>query len=80
MKLVTEEDFKCIDCKKSTLDSEGGKDYYMLTHGLWDKFGAGDEMLCMTCIESRLGRKLIKSDLLCCPLNNQINKYTSKLK
>jgi len=60
--------WNCLDCKIHThLIGE----YYMLKHDLWkivnpDYHG----MLCISCVEERLGRKLKKRDFLDCLLNN----------
>lgn len=69
--------FICKDCGKNTMGSN--KDYYMITNELWKKYGVGKGMLCMKCIEKRIGRKLTKIDILVCPLTTIINKYTSKI-
>ncbi len=67
----------CKDCGKDTYIDE--KDYYMVTEKIWKKFGLnGRGMLCMNCMELRLGRKLIKTDLRKCDLNNW-NYYTQKI-
>ena len=58
----------CKDCKKDTFLSSD-IDYYMVTHELWKKYGVGEDMLCISCFEDRLGRKLTKNDLLDCALN-----------
>lgn len=67
----------CKDCGKDTFIER--KDYYMVTHDLWYKFGVGNGMLCMDCIENRIGRKLTKSDILVCPLTLDYNPYTSAI-
>ena len=68
----------CKDCNKNTFESSE-VDYYMLTHELWDRIGVGDGMLCIACVEERLGRKLKAEDLLDCPLNDSMNEYTQKI-
>lgn len=59
----------CVDCNKNCINDD--KDYYMVKNNLWKKIGVGEKMLCMDCLESRIGRKLIKKDILVCPLTNQ---------
>ena len=68
----------CVDCGKDTFLSNS-KDYYMVTHELWKKYGVGDGMLCMDCMEDRLGHKLTTKDILDCPLNTIINDYTMQI-
>ena len=72
------EGWYCLDCNKNTFETSE-KDYYMLTHELWYGLGMSDGMLCISCVEKRLGRVLRPEDLLDCPLNNGINKYTRKI-
>lgn len=53
------------------------KDYYMLKDEVWEKiFPMNNGMLCMSCAESRLGRKLQKEDILVCRLTTEDNFYT----
>lgn len=67
----------CKDCGDSTFDHP--RDYYMVKCWVWNKYadgtsyrtrrGAWDEeklsgMLCMACLETRMGRKLRPSDLM----------------
>jgi hypothetical protein len=51
----------------------------MIKDELWKKYGVGYRMLCMDCIENRLGRKLQKDDLTDCPLNTEDNEYTKAI-
>ena len=45
-------------------------EYYMLTHVVWAQANpAIDGMLCIGCVEQRLGRKLNASDFMDCELN-----------
>ena len=67
----------CLDCEKDTfLD---WKDYYMVNHNIWKAYGVGDGLLCMDCIEKRLGRKLTKEDILDCILTRVMNPYTKEI-
>ena len=65
--------FLCKDCGKDCGIDD--KDYYMVKHEIWQRHGVGERMLCMDCMENRLGHKLTASDLLDCPLNT-FNEYT----
>lgn len=67
----------CHDCKKDTY--EDPKDYFMVTFDLWEQYGAGKDLLCVDCMEHRIGHKLQKEDLLDCPLNTQINPHTKAI-
>jgi|SRR3989344_5365328 len=58
----------CQDCTKSTCRD----DYYMVHHDLWlrahpENYG----MLCLTCLQTRLGRTLIDQDFLDIHLNRR---------
>jgi len=67
----------CKDCQKDCfLD---GKDYFMVQHDIWKKYGVGLGLLCMSCMEERIGRKLIKDDILVCHVTTHWNPYTSKI-
>lgn len=78
MRLTTDEQWKCVDCDKDTLNSSS-KDYYMVTDKLWDKYGVGERMLCMECMETRIGHKLTPEDISDCSINTCINEYTMNI-
>ena len=60
--------FLCVDCRADTALCE----YYMLKDRLWRRImGNRDGMLCIGCVEERIGRLLIKTDFLPCPLNKE---------
>lgn len=43
---------------------------YMIKHSLWKKVAKdNDFLLCLFCVESRLGRKLYKRDFIEAPIN-----------
>lgn len=65
--------FECVDCNKDTMNSV---DYYMVTDAVWEKHGVGNDMLCIGCIEKRIGHKLKANDLVHCPVNLHYNPYT----
>lgn len=60
--------FKCQDCEVNTGEIH---EYYMLLDDLWmqirDKYHG---MLCIGCVEKKLGRKLNKQDFVDVPINN----------
>ena len=67
-------EFNCKCCGKSTLTN---RDYYMLEDKLWLELNNGkyEGMMCMDCVESKLGRKIAIKDLAPVPLN-MINEDT----
>jgi hypothetical protein len=68
--------FDCLDCNRSTLEL---REYYMVQFVLWDQVHPENKgMLCIECLEKRLGRKLTSTDFTECPLN-EINKTDSSL-
>lgn len=58
--------WKCKDCRKDTHN-----EYYMVHDSLWKKAVPkdGSIMLCILCLEKRLGFKLCRFDFTLCPLN-----------
>ncbi len=62
-------DFHCLDCGQDT-GHHGLREYYMLRDAIWKKICNIRGMLCIGCVERRLGRVLTRSDFTACPLNN----------
>lgn len=59
----------CIDCDVNTMDID---EYYMLKEEVWLSIVPEDKgMLCIKCVEQRLGRKLAPEDFSYCPLNEE---------
>lgn len=54
----------CHDCA-CFVDDE----YYMVRNSLWKRYGEGEDMLCVGCLEGRMGRQLKPSDFTQCELN-----------
>lgn len=67
----------CKGCGKNCFLSE--YDYYMIQDRLWNACGVGNEMLCIECLQTRIGRKLTYKDFTNCPLNEK-NTFVQKLK
>ena len=67
----------CCDCGKDCFIDD--RDYYMIQHDLWEKHGVGEGMLCMDCIEGRLGHKLTKEEILPCFVTEIHNPYTKSI-
>lgn len=60
--------FRCLGCGVDTLWL---KEYYMIHKHLWMTVNADDDgMLCIGCVESRLGRALTASDFTDAPVNS----------
>lgn len=58
--------WSCQDCSISTI----GDNYYMIQHKLWKRVHPNYVgMLCLGCLEVRLGRPLIKADFIKAPVN-----------
>jgi hypothetical protein len=62
-------EYLCIDCGRDTL---GIDEYYMVTDSVWGDATPFDEggMLCIECLELRLGRILVQADFMDCPVNS----------
>lgn len=63
-------EFNCLDCGLNTLFAN---EYYMVQHDLWDSVTAstkGKGMLCVGCLEVRVGRVLVWSDFTDAPINH----------
>jgi|SRR6516162_9561785 hypothetical protein len=56
--------FDCNDCGISTFN-----EYYLVLENIWDNYGCGDGMLCIGCLEKRIGRKLRTTDFVQCHMN-----------
>lgn len=69
-------EFECVDCGENTHFTN---EYYMVQFELWNEYGAGDGMLCVGCLENRIGRKLNKADFFDCPVNNGIFGLSERL-
>jgi len=66
-------EFICLDCNVSTHEIN---EYYILKNQLWANVHPDNKgMLCIGCVEDRLGRKLNKDDFLECPLNSEHNMF-----
>ncbi len=67
--------FYCIDCKKDTW-----YEYYTVNNRLWKKINPKiSGMLCIGCVETRLGRKLKKADFADKPINTKKFTRTPRL-
>lgn len=58
----------CQVCHVDTLES--ASDYYMLKNRIWRSVCISPRgMMCLSCVESRLGRKLVREDFTGAPIN-----------
>ena len=58
---------ECVLCGVNTMDIG---EYYMVKRNLWKKYGAyGDGVLCIGCLEERMGRRLVRADFTKAPVN-----------
>jgi hypothetical protein len=65
----------CLDCGVDT-SGRGIAEYYMVANEVWLVANPADAgMLCIGCIEKRLGRKLKSDDFLACPLNDHPTRF-----
>lgn len=61
-------DFSCISCNFNTLY---GKEYYMVLDEIWLTVNPRDKgMLCIGCVEQKLGRELVRADFTDAPINS----------
>lgn len=49
--------FKCLDCGADT-SKHGIQEWYMVTQRMWDKVAKDGDVLCIGCLEKRLGKVL----------------------
>lgn len=61
----------CKQCK-------GLNEPYMVTSSIWKIAGVGQGFLCITCLESNLGRKLKLKDFISAPINEGIFGFDAK--
>jgi len=70
--LREDEKWYCLDCDRFQLDHNS--EYYMVKDAIWYGVTYGQEcegMLCIGCLEGRLGRGLTAADFTDCPLNRE---------
>lgn len=61
-------DFSCIFCSFNTLY---GREYYMVLDDIWLAVNPKDKgMLCIGCVEKKLGRDLERADFTDAPINS----------
>ena len=69
--------FECAACSINTLHIN---EYYMVTDEVWQAAWPRQRgMLCIGCLENRLGRELTASDFTDAPINRGYFKYSERL-
>lgn len=73
--MVSHKNFACMDCRKDTWN-----EYHMLYMHVWKKANPQIKgKLCVSCVEKRLGRKLISRDFTKAKVNTDKVKRTAML-
>lgn len=67
-------EFLCVDCQFDTFQNE----YYMVKDEIWP-IGENDGMLCIGCLEKRIGRNLTKEDFTGCLVNLDLGPRSERL-
>ena len=73
------EDLTCKDCREWNAADEP---MFMVNDDIWNEYGNEEDMICPSCLEKRMGRKLKKddmSDYADAPVNIE-NPYLQSLK
>lgn len=65
-KIEETNNFTCLDCRANTLYLG---EYYMVEDEVWKEAKMKEGMLCIDCLEKRIGRTLKCEDFKKCPLN-----------
>jgi hypothetical protein len=65
--------FDCRDCGVDTSQTDGISEYYMVNDDLWESAISTSGMLCIGCLERRIGRRLTAADFTDCPLNSGLH-------
>ncbi|PVA39734.1 Uncharacterised protein [Mycobacteroides abscessus subsp. abscessus] len=79
---VAARDWSCADCGVDTdnVDGQGHDEYYMLHRDLWLEINPNDAgHLCIGCAESRLGRRLTRTDFTDAPVNTNLRRASARL-
>jgi hypothetical protein len=70
--------FLCVDCQE---DTDKLNEYYMVRDTVWKQAkGPAAGMLCIGCLERRIGRRLRRADFLPCALNDGSFPQSRRLK
>lgn len=71
---------ECLDCGVCTTNMRDGDEYYMVHNAIWYRINPQETgMLCIGCLENRLGRKLVSGDFTHAPINNLGRWHSARL-
>ncbi len=72
----------CHQCEDCGHDTRRMGEYYMVQHAVWDEAISSRwaDMLCIGCLEDRIGRRLTAAVFLECPLNVRDQKRSLRLR
>jgi hypothetical protein len=71
---------RCLDCRTETTFTKGNEEYYMIHNELWLKANPQvNGMLCIGCLESRLGRTITSEDFTDAPINQPCRINSKRL-
>ena len=65
--LIAMQDTWCAICDVNVMKVG---EYYSVTNDLWKRYGVGRGMLCIGCLEERMGRDLTAADFADVPVND----------
>ncbi|MFC9438609.1 hypothetical protein [Nocardia sp. NPDC057030] len=64
------DEFPCHECGVATAPIDGPDEWYTVHDSVWaSAAAAADSILCVGCLESRLGRRLLPTDFVVAVLN-----------
>jgi hypothetical protein len=68
-----------FDCRGCGADTVAIREYYMLEDAVWLEANGSDAgMLCIGCVEERLGRRLTVADFTVAPVNWEPDRWRSR--
>ncbi len=73
--LVSVRDPFCTTCDVNTMEVG---EYYGVTNDLWRRYGVGKGMMCIGCLEERMGRELTPEDFVDLPINTMDSNRRSE--
>lgn len=68
---LIERDINHYCCKDCGIYTWTDHDAYMVKNYIWDIYGVGDGMLCMECLQKRMGFFLRANHFISCELNRE---------
>lgn len=77
-----EETFKEFDCVDCSVNTHAINEYYMVQFDLWNSVMVSQNtgMLCIGCLEDRLGRTLTTEDFIEAPINYGCFGWSDRMK